>query len=219
LQAEAHAYARREVGREQQAAREAQERAQQVQQQYEDLQTRLETLRAARQIVGDPFHEQYPQALAYLQEHTGQDERQLLQAQVVADPEFQQRLGAYTEQVSQQAKIAAVEHGVREVFPHVTADRYEAIRTDPKNDTVPKFYAALHRAEGWLPPAEAKKEIDAAREEGRRTALGTWETRDFAPDAGGGMRNGGAADPALRGEDRLRAALFAQERRNGASAR
>jgi hypothetical protein len=213
LQEEARTYARREIDRREQQVRESQQREQQVQQQYADLQQRLETTRAARTIAADPFHPQYQEAQQWLLANTEQQERQLLQAQVVADPEFQQRLTAYTEQVSLQAKVAAVEHGVRELFPHVTAERYEAIRTDPKNDTVPKFYAALHKAEGWLSPAEAKKEVDAAREEGRRKALGTWEARDFAPDAGGGMRNGGAADPALRGEARLRAAFLADERR------
>jgi hypothetical protein len=211
LQEEARHFARRELDKRDLATREAQAREQAVQQQYQDLQQRLETTRAARTIAADPFHEQYQAAQAWLLANTEAQERELLQAQVVADPDFQQRLSAYTEQVSLQAKIAAVEDRARELFPTVTAERYEAIRTDPQNDTVGKFYAALHKADGWLSPAEAKKEIAAAREEGRRKALGTWEARDFAPDAGGGARSGGI-DPSLRGEARLRAVLTAQAR-------
>jgi hypothetical protein len=213
LQEEARSFARREIDKREQAAREAQQREQQVRQQYDALNERLETLRLARQIALDPFHEHYAWSQQYLQEHTGQDERQLLRAQVMADPEFQGRMSAYQQQVHAAAVEAAIEQG-REHAKGVGPERYAALRADPNNNTVPLFYAALFREDGWLPPDVAKKEIAAAREEGRRQALGDWEVRDFAPSLGDGRGgNGGTTGGAPRGEARLRAAFLADERR------
>lgn len=222
---EVRGHARREVGRREAEAREAQLRELQVRQQHEaaerqhrDLLDRLERTREYRQIVTDPFHERFPEAQQWLLENTDQDEQRLLEATVFASPQFRQHLGQYQEQVRTQSDQAAVQATVHQAIVEAGLDdaQLAALRADPSLNTIYKFVTAVHVLKGWVSPETHKKELEAARQEGRRAGLGGWaDERDYAPSLGaasvGGTGAGGRQG--LYGAERLRAAFAADTRR------
>lgn len=188
---------RREIDKREADKRAADQRAQQTQQQLEAAAQADRDLDEELAIANDPYHERYDEVNKKLTQSALMTK---VRERALRDPQFQQAVTQHIEQVSQSARVAAVQGAIEQFgsdpdFSRVKPERLAELRQSPECDTVPKFAKALLREAGWLPPADVAKREKAAAEDARTRALGGWESRDFAPSEGrGGLPNGGAYD-------------------------
>lgn len=215
FQEHARHFARGEMERRDRDARTAEQRADDERRQREALERQDREIDEELTIANDPYHERHDEVNKKLASSALMVK---VRDRALRDPQFQQTVKAYIDQVSEQAKVTAVKGAIEQFGDDpdikVTPEQLAAFRNDPKHDTVPKFAMAVMRASGWLSPREAEAREQAIRADEHTKQLGGWEPRDFAPSEGRvGAPAGGAFDWTQDGVALLERAFRQEEAR------